>query len=107
MGAFWLNFRPLQEIEAIMGGWRIIDTRPFFVRLQYVLLLFLQCGALCHVRLTVLCFFFFSDICTLHHSTTYTYFASTFPVFPHVDLGIRIVIWYPSSNKGFIKKCSF
>ena len=30
---FGVNFRPLQEIEAIMGGERIFDTGPFFARL--------------------------------------------------------------------------
>ena len=33
---FGVNLRPLQEIEAIMGGGWIFDTGPFFVRLQYV-----------------------------------------------------------------------
>ena len=33
---FGVNFKPLQEIEAIMGcGW-IFDTGPFFARLRYV-----------------------------------------------------------------------
>ena len=32
---FGVNFRPLPEIEAIMGGGRIFDTGPFFVRLRY------------------------------------------------------------------------
>ena len=32
---FGVNFRPLQEIEAIMGGGRIFDTGPFFARLRY------------------------------------------------------------------------
>ena len=32
---FGVNFRPLQEIEAIMGGGRIFDTRPFFARQRY------------------------------------------------------------------------
>ena len=27
---FGVNFRPLQEIEAIMGGRQIFDTGPFF-----------------------------------------------------------------------------
>ena len=31
-----VNFRPLQEIEAIMGGGRIFDTGPFFARLRYM-----------------------------------------------------------------------
>ena len=30
----WVGARPLQEIEAIMGGGRIFDTGPFFVRLR-------------------------------------------------------------------------
>jgi len=33
---FGVKFRPLQEIEAIMGGGRIFDTGPFFVRLRYM-----------------------------------------------------------------------
>ena len=33
---FWVNFRPLQEIEAIMGGGQIFDSGPFFTRLRYV-----------------------------------------------------------------------
>jgi len=32
---FGVNFRPLQEIEVIMGGGRIFDSGPFFARLQY------------------------------------------------------------------------
>ena len=28
---FGVNFRPLHEIEAIMGGGQIFDTGPFFV----------------------------------------------------------------------------
>ena len=32
---FGVNFRPLQEIEAIMGGRQIFDTGPFFARLRY------------------------------------------------------------------------
>ena len=32
---FGVNFRPLQEIEAVMGGGRIFDTGPFFARLRY------------------------------------------------------------------------
>ena len=32
---FGVNFRTLQEIEAIMGGGLIFDTGPFFVRLRY------------------------------------------------------------------------
>ena len=32
---YGVNFRPLQEIEAIMGGGRIFDTGPFFARLWY------------------------------------------------------------------------
>ena len=31
-----MNFRPLQEIEAIMVGGRIFDTGPFFARLRYI-----------------------------------------------------------------------
>ena len=31
---FGVNFRPLQEIEAIMGSGRIFDTGPFFTRLR-------------------------------------------------------------------------
>ena len=35
-GCFYgANFRPSQEIEAIMGGGQIFDTGPFFVRLWY------------------------------------------------------------------------
>ena len=34
---FGVNFRPLQEIEAIMGGGQIFDTGPFFARLRYML----------------------------------------------------------------------
>jgi len=35
VGAFWSElYRPLQKIEAIMGGGRIFDTGPFFVRLR-------------------------------------------------------------------------
>ena len=34
---YGVNFRPLQEIEAIMGGGRIFDTGPFFARLRYIL----------------------------------------------------------------------
>ena len=30
---FGVNFRPSQEIEAIMGGGGIFDTGPFFVQL--------------------------------------------------------------------------
>ena len=33
MQLHWVKFRPLQEIEAIMG---VGDTGPFFARLQYV-----------------------------------------------------------------------
>ena len=33
---FGVNFRPLQEIEAIMGGGRIFATGSFFVRLRYL-----------------------------------------------------------------------
>ena len=33
---FGVNFRPLQEIEAIMGGGRIFDTGPFFARQLYI-----------------------------------------------------------------------
>ena len=33
---FRVNFRPLQEIEAIIGGGRIFDTGPFFARLGYM-----------------------------------------------------------------------
>ena len=33
---FGVNFRPLQEIEAIMEGGRIFDTKPFFAILQYL-----------------------------------------------------------------------
>ena len=33
---FGVNFRPLQEIEAIMGDGRIFDTGPFFARLWYI-----------------------------------------------------------------------
>ena len=33
---YGVNFRPLQEIETIMGGGRIFDTGPFFVRLRYI-----------------------------------------------------------------------
>ena len=32
---FGVNFRPLQENEAIMGDGWIFDTGPFFVRLRY------------------------------------------------------------------------
>ena len=32
---FGVNFRPLQEIEAMMRGGRIFDTGPFFARLRY------------------------------------------------------------------------
>ena len=32
---FGVNFRPSQEIEAIMGGGRIFDTGLFFARLRY------------------------------------------------------------------------
>ena len=35
MGAFGVNFRSLQEIEAIMGGGQIFDTGRFFARLRY------------------------------------------------------------------------
>ena len=35
VGTFGVNFRPLQEIEAITGGGRIFDTGPFFARLRY------------------------------------------------------------------------
>ena len=31
---FGANFRPLQEIKAIMGGGQIFDSGPFFARLQ-------------------------------------------------------------------------
>ena len=31
---FGVNFRPLQEIEAIMWGGRIFDNGPFFTRLK-------------------------------------------------------------------------
>ena len=31
---FRVNFRPLQEVEAIIGGGQIFDTGPFFARLQ-------------------------------------------------------------------------
>ena len=34
---FGVNFRPLQEIEAIIGYGRIFDTGPFFARLQYIM----------------------------------------------------------------------
>ena len=33
---FGVNFRPLQEIEAIKGDGWIFDTGPFFARLWYV-----------------------------------------------------------------------
>ena len=33
---FGVNFRPLQEIETIMGGGRTFDTGPFFARLRYM-----------------------------------------------------------------------
>ena len=33
---FGVNFRPLQEIEAIIGGGQIFDTGSFFTRLQYM-----------------------------------------------------------------------
>ena len=32
---FGVNFRPLQEIEAIIGGGQIFDTGSFFARLRY------------------------------------------------------------------------
>ena len=32
---FGVNFRPLQKIEAIMGGGRIFDIGSFFARLRY------------------------------------------------------------------------
>ena len=31
-----MSFRPLQKIEAIMGGGRIFGTGPFFARLRYI-----------------------------------------------------------------------
>ena len=33
---FGVNFGPLQEIEAIVGGGQIFDTGPFFMRLRYM-----------------------------------------------------------------------
>ena len=33
---FGVNFRPLQEIEAIVGAGRIFDTGTFFARLRYI-----------------------------------------------------------------------
>ena len=55
---YGVNFRPLQEIEAIMGGGRIFDTGPFFARLQYMYFKRLQCssaGLLLRVGSYVLC----------------------------------------------------
>ena len=36
LALFGVNFRPLQKVEAIMGGGRIFDTGPFFTRLRYL-----------------------------------------------------------------------
>ena len=58
---FGVNFRPLQEIEAIMEGGRIFDTEPFFARLQYLCVLFEYDHLfLCFLPLTVWCDYFYT-----------------------------------------------
>jgi len=56
---FGVNFRPLQDIEAIMGGGQIFDTGPFFARLRYSHSGTEGTGSSCFVHATLI-----TQICT-------------------------------------------